>query len=320
MKVQKIPGTGLNPSCICLGTAEMGTVMDGEDSFRMLDFFAERGGNFLDSAHVYGDMSSPERGMSEKTIGRWLRARGCRSRMIVATKGAHPALQAMNVPRLSRPEILCDLQESLENLGTDCIDLYWLHRDDPNRGVAEIIETLNEQVKAGLIRHYGLSNWQLPRFRAAVAHARNHGLAEPVASQILWSLAKPNHGVITDPMIAVMDRATWEYHNSQGIAVIPFTAQARGYFTKLRLGLPMQDWVRATYESPGNLERFRRATCLAMELNTTVEAVALAYLINQPFPAIPIISSRDTGQLEASLAASDLTLPAGTISYLNLEL
>ena len=136
--------------------------------------------------------------MSEKTIGRWMKARGNRNSVILATKGAHPDLSAMHIPRLSRSDITKDLEESLKYLGVDHIDLYWLHRDDPNRDVCEIIETMDALVNSGKIRYYGLSNWKLPRLEEALAYAQGKGIARPSGSQILWSLAEPNADVFKD--------------------------------------------------------------------------------------------------------------------------
>ncbi len=318
MLYKKINNTELNPSCICLGTTEIGTVMDRTESFRMLDFFMDRGGNFIDSAHVYGDMASKEKSMSEKTIGRWLKERNNRDKVIIATKGGHPSLSSMNVPRLSKAEIIKDLDESLEYMGVDYIDLYWLHRDDPAREVSELAGVLDELVKAGKIRYYGLSNWKLPRFREAVQYSEEKGIAPPVGSQILWSLAEPDMTAVGDPTIAAMDAATWEFHLKTSIAVIPYTSQARGFFTKLKDGdaHQLQEWVRAIYYTEKNLARLEKVKKISGELGSTVEAVVLGYLICQPFTTIPVISSRNLEQLTASLEAADLELPAGIIEYL----
>ena len=91
--------------------------------------------------------------------------------MIIATKGAHPLLSSMNVPRCTPEEIVHDIEQSLGHLQCDVIDLYWLHRDDPTRPTGEIIETLAGQVKAGKIRYYGCSNWRVERIAAANAYA-----------------------------------------------------------------------------------------------------------------------------------------------------
>lgn len=132
MQLIHLPATALNVSPICLGTGEIGTRLDRNASFRLLDAYVDAGGNFLDTAHVYGDwVKDVERSICEKTIGAWLQSRANRARIVLATKGGHPDLHTMNVPRLSRAEIIQDIDESLQFLQTDVIDLYWLHRDDP---------------------------------------------------------------------------------------------------------------------------------------------------------------------------------------------
>ena len=171
MRYRNIPGTDLYPSSICLGTGLMGSTIDREHSFQLLDTLVEMGGNFIDTAHVYGDWVPGGKSLSEKTIGIWAKERGIRNRVMIGTKGAHPALSSMSIPRLSHREIVNDLDESLEYLQTEYVDLYWLHRDDPNRPVADILETLNEQVAAGKIRYFGCSNWRVQRIREAMQYA-----------------------------------------------------------------------------------------------------------------------------------------------------
>src|SRR5512141_2562340 len=189
MRYIHIPGTDLNVSSICLGTGGMGSSLNRDDSFALLDAFAEQGGNFLDSAKVYADWLPIERSASERTIGRWMKARRKRDKIFVSTKGAHPDLRTMHIPRMSREEINADVQASLEHLQVEAIDLYWLHRDDPSRPAGEIIESLNEHVKAGRIRYLGCSNWVAARIQAAQAYATQHGLQSFVADQMMWSLA-----------------------------------------------------------------------------------------------------------------------------------
>jgi len=187
MRYITIPHTTMRVSHICLGTGDMGTALSRHDSFAVLDAFVEAGGAFLDTAHVYGDWHSGEKHRSEKTIGQWLKTTGQRDRMILATKGAHPDLATMHTPRLSPQEIIADLDESLDCLGVGTIDLYWLHRDDPRRPVDEIVETLNDQMRAGKIRFFGCSNWTPARIGEAQAYAAAHSLDSFVASQLQWS-------------------------------------------------------------------------------------------------------------------------------------
>jgi len=177
MKFKNIPQTDLYPSAICLGTASFGTSIDTSTAFQMLDTFVEYGGNFIDTAHIYGAWVPDGVGLSEKIIGQWVKGRRVEENIVIATKGAHPLLSAMDVPRLSRQDVVADLDESLHYLQTASIDLYWLHRDDPTRPVAEILETLNSQVKQGKIRYFGCSNWRVERIEEAMRYAAEHGLA-----------------------------------------------------------------------------------------------------------------------------------------------
>lgn len=146
MNKLSIPNTDLTPSQLCLGASNFGATIPQADAFALMDAFVERGGNFLDMAHVYANwIPSLPRSISEKTIGAWMKARGNRRQMIIGTKGAHPDLATMHISRLAPADIVQDLNESLQHLQTETIDLYWLHRDDPIRPVGEIIDTLDAQ-------------------------------------------------------------------------------------------------------------------------------------------------------------------------------
>lgn len=317
MFYRKLPYLDQQVSALCLGTAEMGTVMPKEASYQMLDAFIEYGGNFLDTAHEYGDLVCEEKSMSEKTLGNWMKSRKNRNQIIVATKGGMPSIETRHIPRLSKQEILSDLEGSLQALQVEEIDLYYLHRDDENRDVEEIIDVLEEQVKAGKIRSYGLANWRRERFERAVNYTRTRSMQEPSASQILWSLAKPNLNAIGDPTIAAMDKETWDFHFKTGIPVIPYTSQARGYFVKMKKhGEGLQDWVKKTYDSLENRSRFQRVEQTSRHLGYSVEALVLAYLTMQPFDTIPVFSSRNLEQLAASMEAGRIWLSRKWVEYL----
>ncbi|MFL7809039.1 MAG: aldo/keto reductase, partial [Anaerolineae bacterium] len=123
MRYVELAGTDLCVSAICLGTGALGSTVPQREAFELLDLFLDLGGNFLDSAKVYADWLPGERSISEKTIGRWMRSRAVRDRVIVATKGAHPELATMDVQRLSPEEIVSDLDASLHSLQVGTIDL-----------------------------------------------------------------------------------------------------------------------------------------------------------------------------------------------------
>src|SRR5947209_8447254 len=187
MQYKRIPNTSLSPSTICLGTALFGTDVDEVTAFELLDTFFEHGGTFLDTAHAYGEWVPGGIGQSERTLGKWLKERGLRQQVLVATKGAQPYEATPHLPRLSHDDIVSDLDDSLRCLQIDTIDLYWLHRDDPTRPVADILATLNEQVAQGKIRYFGCSNWRLPRIQEAMQYAAQQQSTGFVGNQLMWS-------------------------------------------------------------------------------------------------------------------------------------
>ena len=316
MRYQLIPKTDLNAAVICLGTGGLGSVTDRETSFRMLDAYLDAGGNFIDTAKVYADWLPGERSISEKTIGAWVNARGNRSKVILATKGAHPDLSSMSVPRLSAGEIVSDLDASLKHLGTDTIDLYWLHRDDPERPVEDILGTLAQQTKAGKVRYFGASNWKVERLKAAQNWAYQNQVSGFVASQIFWNIGLPDPERIGDKTIAYMDAATWRYHVDKGLAVLAYTSQANGYFTRRAAGEAVSETLRQVYHQVENEARLECIRALSGQTGLSASQIGLAYLTCQPFPAFPIIGSRTQEQLEDSLTAADVTLTPGQVSYL----
>lgn len=304
---------------LCLGTGNFGAALDQNAAFALLDAYQDHGGAFLDSAKVYCDwIGDNERSSSEKIIGRWLKARRNRDHLVIATKGAHPDLGAMHIPRMTRPEIEADLDASLRNLQTDVIDLYWLHRDDPAYPVAEILETLNAAVHAGKIRAFGCSNWRAARLQAANEYAATHGLQGFVASQVLWNLALVDQAALEDPTMVAMDGTLLDYHRKQGLAAIPYSATANGLFSKLEHGsfTDKSLHLRKLYAAPDNIIRYERARKLAQEKGLSITQVILGYLFSHPFPVIPVIGPRNVGQLVDSLSAAPVRFTADELDFL----
>ncbi len=315
MKLVRFPLTELTVSQIVMGSSDAGTTISEADTFALFDAYHAAGGNCLDTAHVYAAWRPGGAGVSERTIGRWLKARGLRHRIIVATKGAHPLLESMHLPRMSRAEIASDLDESLSRLDIEVIDLYWLHRDAPNVPVEEIVDIMDGFVRAGKIRYWGGSNWTTERIQAANEYAHSTGKAGISASQPLGSLAKPNMDAIPDKTLVALDEAGLAFHRASGLPVVPYSSQAKGYFTKRaenRLKSGDHEW----YDNSTNDQRFERVQTLARRYRASITAIALAYLTSQRFPCTPIIGPRDLQQLGDSLAAADLTLTLEDVAYL----
>ena len=313
-----LPGTSLEVSPICLGTAKFGHAISQNESFGLLDRFVALGGNFVDTARIYSDWVPGERGRSERILGDWMKARRCRERLVLATKGAHPSLDSMDVPRSSEAEIRSDLEGSLRALGTDHIDLYWLHRDDPARPVGHFIEVLNAFVEEGKVRAFGASNWSAARLQAAAEYARASGCRSFAANQPHWCLGCQHARPSPIPGLVVFDADMLRFHIETGTAVVPYSSQAGGFFSKLALPPERRpaSMKESAYCTPEGLAAGEVVVELAHEIRVPAGAVVLAYLWSRPFPVVPIAGCRTLAHLETIVAALPVRLSAGQLRRL----
>jgi len=316
-----LPNSAITPSRIVLGSVYFGSEVSRAASFAVMDAYFEGGGNFIDTAVGYALWLPGGVGASESTIGEWLQTRGVRDRVIVATKGGHPRGNSGEFGDLSRAEIEKDLGQSLERLGVDSIDLYWLHRDQPTRPVSEIMEMLADTRASGRIRAYGVSNWEPERIDAANAYAKAHDLPPLVAYQPPFSLGHVADGShASGPTPESRDRMR-RWHLTSGLPMVAYTSQASGYF-----GVGNAVWARSGFsgepargrgfDSPANRRRLQRAIELAEQKECTANQIALAYLLNQPFPIYPIIGTGDPEHAREALAAIGISLTADETAFL----
>lgn len=294
---------GRKTSVLCLGTVGLGFDFSQKQSNEILDAYVELGGNFLDTARVYGDFAGGVCGISERAVGNWLAARRNREQIIVGTKGGHPELSAMNVGRLDRENLSDDIRRSLDDLMVDQVDIYWLHRDDVSRPVGEILETLNGFLQAGYTRFIGVSNWTTARIREANAYAAAHGTTGFCANQPQFSLARQE--VMTDPTLYQMDREMYEFHVETGMPCVPFSSQAKGFFIKLHDGAEISDGAKRRFDSPGNRAIYARLLALSEETGYSVGALSLAYLTCNRFDIFPIVGVSRLSQVEFLREAGD---------------
>jgi aryl-alcohol dehydrogenase-like predicted oxidoreductase len=310
----RLPGTGLDVSRLCLGGNRFGGALDQAASFALLDAFVEAGGNFVDTAHVYADwLPDVERSCSEKTIGRWLRARRPAG-LVIATKGGHPRLDAPGRSRLDEASLRQDVSESLSFLGLERLDLFYLHRDDPQRPVGETLDVLETLRREGLMAHYGASNWSTARLRAARDVASRGGWAGFVANQPEWNLARRNPGAVADDLLA-MDAEMLAFHQDTGLAAIPYSAQAKGYFDKAISGA-LDAATARLYDNPRNRELAERVTTVAAAHGATPTQVMLSALMRAPFPVVPVVGCRTPDQIASSFAAAKLDLDPAEVDLL----
>lgn len=305
--------TSLTVSRICLGTVHYGTAVDEISAEAQLNLFAKNGGNFIDTAHIYGDWVPGPQGRSERVIGAWLKKTGLRHKMVLSTKGAHPDLADIHTSRATPKDIRKDLEESLRYLNTDFIDLYFYHRDNPAIPAEELLGVLEQARTEGKIRYYGCSNWPLARIR----QVRRQAFPGFVCNQIMYSLADINAYNISDKTLVLMDRDTYNHHASTGLNVMAYTSLAKGYFTKKAAGQPIAAQTAKWYSNPSNERIFAELTRKAHSLHCSFSELELAFLMHQDFVTVPIVSFSNPEQLEQGIKSCDLTLDRETVDALN---
>jgi aryl-alcohol dehydrogenase-like predicted oxidoreductase len=236
--------------------------------------------------------------------------------VVLISKGCHPVRGSG--PRVTPEVIHADLHESLERLGTEVIDIYLLHRDDETQPVGPLVEALNTELQAGHIRVFGGSNWRTERIAEANTYAAEHGLVGFSVSSPNLSLARPK-----EPMwvgcISASDTDR-EWHRQTQMPLISWSSQAGGFlsgrFTPEDTSNP--DMLRVWY-SDENFERLNRAIALGKQRGVGPIPIALAYLLNQPFPTVALVGSASVAELDESLLACDIELSADELAYLDLQ-
>ena len=313
-----LANTDLSISTLCYGTNMLGWLLDQDKSNAILDKFAGLGGNFIDTARSYGDWSpDAPKGSSERAVGAWLKSQS-RENFVIATKGGHFDLRVGDYRnRVNATDIASDLDESLGHLGVDTIDLYWLHMDNPETPVAELIDFLNAARDAGKIRWFGASNWTDERVLEANAYAKSSGKVGFVAVEPFWGLAKPNEANAMQQGYQLYFEDHGGKLKDAGLAIIPYCGQSRGYFGMLEKGADaVSDDLKAFYDNPANAGRFAAAQAVAQRHGATVSEVVLAYLMNQPGQVIPIIGASSPARIEESVKAAALKLTAAALAEL----
>ena len=288
----------------------MGTMVYRRDELpftcAMLDHYVELGGTCLDTARVYG---------TEATVGQWLNLRGIREELVLIGKGAH-------TPDCHPEGLTSQLAETLEHLQTDYLDLYMLHRDNPDIPVGEFVECLNEHKRAGRIRAFGGSNWSIERIEAANVYARDHNLTGFAASSPNLALA-----VWNEPMwpgcVTASDAVSRAWYERTRIPLFAWSSQASGLFTgryapQDRTNPDMREIAR-TWFNEANFQRLERARELARLRGVTSTQIALAYVLCQPLEVFALIGPRSIEETRTSVEALQVSLTPEELRWLNLE-
>src|SRR3954447_24513246 len=294
--------TDLDVFPLCLGGNVFGWTADEENSFAVLDAYADGGGNFVDTANSY----LVNHGDSERIIGRWLARSGRRDRMVIATKvGGGKAKR-----NLKPDNIAAEAQASLERLQTDVIDLYYAHFDDQETPLEDSLRAFDALVQSGKVRHLGASNYSPERLERALEIQRENGLAE-------FTVLQPHYNLVERDF----ERTHLPVADAWELAVCPYYALAKGFLTgKYKPGQKV-DSQRAegasAYFERGGEAVLEALQAVAEERDAPMAAVAIAWLRAHPRVVAPIASARNVEQLEGIMPGATLELTGEEIDRLS---
>jgi len=311
----EIPGMAKPVSRLVQGTVMINS-RHLDEGFVLLDAVYEQGCTTFDTAHGYGG------GDVERCVGRWVRERGIRDKVVIIGKGAH---HNQDRRRVTPFDITSDLHDSLARFQFDTIDLYLLHRDDPEKAVGPIIERLNEHLKEGLFSAFGASNWSHERITQANAYATAHGLVPFVASSPHFSLAEQ----IVEPWdncVSIAGQGEAEaraWYRESKMPLFTWSSLAGGFFS----GRFTRDNLHSfegyfdelcikSYASEANFRRLDRAMQLAESRNLTLAQIALSYVTSQPLELFALVGSASGNEFADNLAALDQQLTEQELAWL----
>jgi aryl-alcohol dehydrogenase-like predicted oxidoreductase len=297
-------------SKIALGTGRFGTRVEESYAFQLLDYFYENGGTTIDTARNYYEWVEDGRGKSEQCIGKWMEKRGNRKEMFLCTKGGVKNKGKVFTPDLSKRALDTELKESLEALRTEEIDVYLLHRDEPERSVEEIVETCQGLREYGKIGAIGVSNWKLKRLMQANAYAKKHHLEPFRVYQTWWSLAEYTDAMWNDATTTHMDDAIYAYMKEHEMLGMAYTSQCKGFFQKgMAYGVENLDpFLLERIATPVNLKKLEFIKEYCEHHGTTATAVVNGYITSNELSGVALVSVSTMAQLEDIIKTSDYEL------------
>jgi aryl-alcohol dehydrogenase-like predicted oxidoreductase len=312
MEKRRLGRSDLMVSPLCLGGNVFGWTADEANSFRILDAYVDAGLNFIDTADVYSTWAPGNSGgESETIIGKWMKARGNRDRLVIATKVGSE--MGPGKKGLSKSYIRSAVEASLQRLRTDYIDLYQSHRDDPETPQQETLETYAELIREGKVRAIGASNFTATRMQEALAISAERGLPRYESLQ---------------PKYNLHDRAEYEAEleplcRKEEIGVIPYYGLASGFLTgKYRseadFGKSVRGGRMATYLNARGKRILSALDAVAARRDATPAQIALAWLMARPGLTAPIASGTSVEQLQDIARAASLRVDSADIAELDM--
>jgi aryl-alcohol dehydrogenase-like predicted oxidoreductase len=300
----RLPGLTPAPSRLALGTSGF---RDYDTAAAILDAWFEAGCNTLDTAWIYGVVRGDA--PVETIVGRWIRARGVEGDVVVFGKAAHP-------PECRPESVAAQVEESLDRLGLARLHMVQVHRDDTSIPVGEWAEALIALVDRGYAASYGVSNWTIERLQALYEYADARQRLRPAGVSDQLSLAEMVTPIY-EGCVSLRSQDERRWLTETDTLLIPWASQGRGVFTVDEAELA-SGWLSESWYSPANVRRINRAKELARSRGVEPINVALAWVLHQPFPCLPVIGPQSPAEIASSLAALDLRLEQEEMEWLDL--
>jgi aryl-alcohol dehydrogenase-like predicted oxidoreductase len=285
--------------------------VDEETSRRLLDMYLAAGGTFLDTANAYARWITGCRGgESEALLGRWMKERGNRRSLFLASKVGFPVVADGLEFGLRAADIARACDASLKRLGTDVIDLYYAHADDRRAPLEERLAAFDRLVRAGKVRYVGASNmvdWRLEEARWMAASA---GQAQYCCVQQRYSYVRPQAGAVYDPHAALNDEML-DYCGTRGLTLLAYSPLLGGVYGRSDRALTEQ------YLGPDTDLRLKVLREVAAEAAASPNQTVLAWMVQSPPTVIPLMTASRPEQMSENLASLDVRLSTGQLERLS---
>src|SRR5262245_45643304 len=313
MEYVRLGNTGLKVSRICLGTMTYGSkkwrpwILEEEESRPFIRRAIEQGITFFDTADVYS------RGASEEIVGRALKEFASRDNVVIATKVFYPMGAGQNDRGLSRKHILAAIDASLRRLQMDYVDLYQIHRFDPETPIEETIEALTDVIRMGKARHIGASSMFAWQFAKMLHSSDVHHWSRFISMQNHYNLVYREEEREMIPLCL-----------TEGIGLVPWSPLARGFLAGNRnrekggetLRSKTDEYAHSMYYQESDFQIVDRVSEIAREKNVKPAQIALAWMLHKPGVAAPIIGASKIQQLEELVGALEIALSPDEITAL----
>lgn len=309
VRTRALGNTGQHVSSLCLGAMFFGSKNDEQTSYQILDQYLDAGGTFIDTANIYAHwIAGYQGGESETLLGKWMRARGNRDQLFIASK---VGFNYQDVPiSLDPKRIEEECNKSLKRMGIETIDLYYCHKDDRGTPIEDTLEALNKLVQAGKVRYIGASNymaWRLEQSRW-VSQTNHWALFCCVQQRHTYLPIRPGADIGRQ---LLADDDLQDYCQATDTTLLAYSALLGGAYTRSDRPMP------SGYDSPDNRQRLQVLNQVAEEIGATANQVVLCWMLQSSPSVLPLIAASTEAQLSENIRALDFELSAEQMERLN---